>query len=129
LLKYFKFKQISTFIDTKTPLERAKIDLANIVAKLPNLQEEYTTASVIIGINEYLDAPFPRLHPWDFGALVEVKEEEDQDSDDQNWYQFEFTNVTIYVNAFDESSLQRKLQEIYEILEPLVPPRRLTRRR
>ena len=107
-------KQISTFIDTEKPLERAKIDLANIVANLPNLQEEYTDASVKIGREEHDYAPFPRLHPWDFGALVKVQEEEDQDSDDQNWYQFEFEKVTIYVNAFDESSLRGKLQEIYE---------------
>jgi len=128
-------EQILPFIDTKTPLERAKIDLANIVANLPNLQEEqeeqeeYTTASVKIRGEEYDYAPFPRLHPRDFGKLVEVQEEEDQDSYGQNWYEFEFENVIIFVNAFDDSSLQGRLQEIYEILKPLVPPRRVIRRR
>jgi len=62
------------------------------------------------------------IPPWNFGPLIKVEEEDHNDMEDVMRYEFIFENVKIIVDADYDSDLQLSLNEVYEILENLVPP-------
>jgi len=114
-------RHISSFSDPLTPLHRAQIDLMDI-SQTKEFADEGGT--VTVGDDEVTR----RIDPKNFGPLVRVEEEDDNDSDKMR-YEFIFKNVEIIAYVDYDSELQVKLNELYEILEPLVPKRKFSMRR
>lgn len=115
-------RHISSFSDPLTPLHRAQIDLMDI-AQTKEFKDEGGTVTVRD------DEVTHRIDPKNFGPLVRVEEEDDNDEEDKMRYEFIFKNVEIIVSVDNDSKIASKLNEVYQILEPLVPKRKFSMKR
>jgi len=111
-------RKVSGNLHNMTPLHKAKVELLNIVGT-----EEFIYFDGEILING--EEPTRRIDPRNFGPLRRVEEEDDNDIEGEMRYEFIFENVEIHVNVADGSDLQHRLHDVYDILKPLVPQRRL----
>jgi len=113
-------RQIASHLDS-VPLNEAKIKLMEIAQS-----EEFKYVNGIVEFNN--EETTRSIPPWNFGELINVDKEDHNDMEGVMRYEFIFEHVKIFVNVDYDTELQLRLNEVYEILEKLVPETLFMRR-